>query len=71
MSFDSANRRLALVLGNPFLRWTDSGVFLQVFHADSNSFNGRWVDGGLAIAIGQRGSPTNAQGHFCATRTSN
>ena len=71
VSFDSARRHLSLILGNPFLRWTDSGVFLEVFHADSNSFTGRWVDGGLAIALGQRGRPTNAQGHFCAIRIAN
>ncbi|HKV96343.1 MAG TPA: hypothetical protein VJR90_02500 [Gammaproteobacteria bacterium] len=70
VSFDSARRRLSLIFGNPFLRWTDSGTFLEVFHADSNSFAGRWVDGGLAMAVGQRGKPTTAQGHFCATRSS-
>ena len=71
VSFESTRRELLLIFGNPFLQWMDSGVFLEVFHADSNSFTGRWVNGGLVVATGQRGSPTNAQGHFCATRIAN
>ena len=68
LTFDAKTRRSSLVLGNPFLGWTDSGIFLEVFRADSMGFTGRWVDGGLVVAIGQRGEPTHAQGHFCATR---
>jgi hypothetical protein len=68
--FDSTDRELTLVLGNAYLRWTDSGVLLQVFRADSAGFTGRWVNGGLELVPGQAGAWALPQGHFCAWRVS-
>jgi hypothetical protein len=60
---------LTFVLGNPGLRWTDSGVLLSVFQVTDSGFIGRWVDGGLGV---QRDSATGVvsapQGYFCLTR---
>jgi hypothetical protein len=71
VSYDAEPRHLGLIIGNPFLGSTDAGVLLYAFRADRDGFTGRWTNGGLRLSAGQRGKPTIAQGHFCATRIRN
>jgi hypothetical protein len=64
-----SGRRLSFLLGNSYFRSTDSGVILDVFRANSLSFTGRWVDGGIGVSPDQRKPYAHAQGYFCAWRT--
>ena len=65
MLFDDRTRELTLVLGNRGLRWTDSGVMLEVFTVDADVIVGRWVDGGLTV---DAKSGLHPQGWFCLER---
>ncbi|HET7584884.1 MAG TPA: hypothetical protein VFK13_08255 [Gemmatimonadaceae bacterium] len=62
IDFDSRSRRLSLTLGNPGLRWTDTGVILDVFRIEPGTIVGRWVDGGLSV---HREGGLHPQGWFC------
>lgn len=62
------DRHLSLLLGNSYSRSTDAGVILDVFRADSISFTGRWVDGGIGVSTDQPTPYAHAQGYFCAWR---
>ena len=64
--FDSESRRLSVTLGNPGLRWTDSGVDLMVFEASDSLIVGRWIDGGLFVFGGPEGP--HPQGWFCLSQ---
>jgi len=49
----------------------DAGWFFSVGEVDSTHFAGRWVDGGLAVAILRRRNLTVAEhlrGYYCAVR---
>lgn len=62
------DRRLSLVLGNPHLEWTDSGLMLDVFTVTDSVVVGRWVDGGLSTFSESPG--IRPQGWFCLIRSS-
>jgi hypothetical protein len=66
--YDAVRGDLSFVIGNKGLRWTDSGVILDVFTMSPDRFVGRWVDGGLIVF----GSPSGShpQGYFCLERRS-
>jgi hypothetical protein len=52
--------------------WLDAGWFFSVAEVDSLGFSGRWEDGGLAIAMLERGGlrvGERARGYYCARRT--
>ena len=52
--------------------WSDAGLHFSVAEVDSSGFSGRWEDGGLAIAVLQRGGfnvGERARGYYCARRT--
>jgi hypothetical protein len=67
--FNAEQRWLRLIIGNPGLQWTDSGVILEVFAIRGSHITGRWVDGGLGV---YRSTPGGAglhpQGWFCLTQ---
>jgi len=63
---DSVTHQVSLVIGNPGLRTTDAGVFLEVFTITETLLVGRWVDGGLLVFDGPGGS--HPQGWFCLAK---
>jgi hypothetical protein len=65
--FDSRSRRLSLLLGNPALGLSDTGVSLDVFTVSDSTMVGRWVDGGLGV---DAKSHLHPQGWFCLRRRS-
>src|SRR5262249_29451078 len=68
-SYESQRGRLNFTIGNPGLRWTDSGIILDVFSLSSSGFVGRWVDGGrFVFAPDSTGGGVHPQGYFCMRR---